>query len=340
MKIGLAVIGTGYFSQFQCKAWGRIAEVELKAVCSLDADVAQQYAEDYKFSRFYTDVDKLVAECQPDLIDIVTPPATHLELIKKGAAAGINMICQKPFCRNREEAEEAIRIAADANIHLIIHENFRFQPWYHQIKSILDAGTLGSIYQAQFNLRPGDGRGEDAYLSRQPYFRQMKQFLIHETAIHFIDVFRFLFGDITSVWSSLRRLNPVIAGEDAALVVMHNAEGLQMVFDGNRLSGHAATDSRRTMGEMLIEGSKACLSLDGDGRIRLRFQDSAEWQEHTYEWRNIDFGGDCVYLTQQAALRGLTQSSPIVNSAQDYLKNIKVEEAIYLSDEQKRQIVL
>ena len=340
MKLSLAVIGTGYFSQFQCKAWQRLAEVERAAICSLYKEAAKNYAENYDFSASYTNVDIMLAEVKPDVVDVITPPATHLELIRKLVAAGCDIICQKPFCRNFEEAQEAVQLAEAAKVKLIIHENFRFQPWYQKIHDVLMSGTLGVIYQAQFNLRPGDGRGEDAYLGRQPYFRQMPKLLIHETAIHFIDVFRYLFGDISTVWASLRRLNPVIQGEDAGIVIMHNHQGVQLVFDGNRLSSHASKDSRRTMGEMLIEGEKGCLMLDGDGQIRLRFHESREWQNVDYEWYDNDFGGDCVFQTQRAALNGLLNLSPVVNSGREYINNILVEEAIYLSHEKKQQIIL
>ena len=119
-------------------------------------------------------------------------------------------------------------------------------------------------------MRAGDGRGEQAYLDRQPYFQTMRRFLIHETAIHLIDVFRFYFGEIDSVTADLRRLNSNIAGEDAAIIVFNFKSGVCGLFDGNRLSDHIAADKRRTMGEMLIEGSNGSIRLDGNGNIFFR----------------------------------------------------------------------
>ena len=85
---------------------------------------------------------------------------------------------------------------------------------------MLQARALGEVYQITFRLRPGDGQGPEAYLERQPYFQTMERFLVHETAIHFIDVFRFLLGEEPStVYASLRRLNPAIKGEDAGLML-------------------------------------------------------------------------------------------------------------------------
>lgn len=42
--------------------------------------------------------------------------------------------------------------------------------------------------------------------------------LIYETSIHFIDTFRYLFGEVRHVDPHVKRLNPVIRGEDAAQV--------------------------------------------------------------------------------------------------------------------------
>ncbi|MEZ5740638.1 MAG: hypothetical protein R3E68_15060 [Burkholderiaceae bacterium] len=54
-------------------------------------------------------------------------------------------------------------------------------------------------------MRLGDGQGPEAHLSRQPYFQQMPRFLVHETAIHFIDSFRFPLGEVGPT-ARLRRL--------------------------------------------------------------------------------------------------------------------------------------
>ena len=159
---------------------------------------------------------------------------------------------------------------------LIIHENFRFEPWYRAAKGLLDQGALGDIYQITFRMRPGDGQGPDAYLARQPYFQKMPRFLIRETAIHFIDTFRYLLGEIVGVSADLRRLNPAIAGEDAALLTFRFASGVRGVFDGNRLADHQADDRRKTMGEMSIEGAKGTLRLDGYGRLFQRKHGSNE----------------------------------------------------------------
>ncbi len=157
-----------------------------------------------------------------------------------------------------------------AGIRLIVHENFRFQPWYREALRLLQAGALGTPHNVAFRLRPGDGQGPDAYLARQPYFQEMERFLVHETAIHLIDTFRFLLGEIDAVFAWLRRLNPAIAGEDAGYILFRFANGAAGLFDGNRLNEHVSDELRRTMGEMWLEGSAGVLRLDGAGRLWLK----------------------------------------------------------------------
>jgi len=100
-------------------------------------------------------------------------------------------------------------------------------------------------------------------------------------------------------------------------------------FDGNRLLDHAAKNTRLTMGEMLIEGTKGSLALQGNGELMQRLRGETEWQTITYPFDDTDFGGDCVYLTQKHIVEHLQQGSPLQNTVADYLKNLQLEDLIY-----------
>jgi predicted dehydrogenase len=277
---------------------------------------------------------------KPDLLDIITPPVTHLDAIRAGARHRVPMICQKPFCQTLAEAEEAVRIAEAADTLLVIHENFRFQPWYGEAKRLLETGALGEPYEITFRLRPGDGQGPEAYLDRQPYFQGMERFLVHETAIHLIDTFRYLMGEVGGVYARLRRLNPVIAGEDAGIILFDFAGGARGVFDGNRLVDHAAENRRLTMGEMLLEGSDAVLRLDGDGRLFLRRHGRNDEENLRFEWENRGFAGDCVFHLQRHVVDHLMGRGDIMNTGRDYLANLAIERAVYESDRTGRRLEL
>ena len=329
-KLKVAAAGTGYFSQFHYEAWSRCPEVEMVGIVDLNIEAAAKVANEFGCKAF-SDVAEMLDKVRPDLFDIITPPQTHLPLINLAADRGIDVVCQKPFCGDIETARAASKLASDSDITIAVHENFRFQPWYNQIKQELNSGRLGEVYQATFRLRPGDGQGPEAYLDRQPYFQKMERFLVHETAIHYIDVFRYLLGEVDWVWAELTKLNPVISGEDSCVILMGMAEGSRGLLDGNRLSDHAAANLRRTMGEMTIEGENGVLSLNGDGEITFRKHGATTVENIQYHWNDNGFGGDCVYLLTRHVVDHFTAGGCLMNSAEDYLKNLEIEEAVYAS---------
>lgn len=165
----------------------------------------------------------------------------------------------------------------------------------------------------------------------------MPRLLIHETGIHSIDVFRYLMGEVTGVFAKLRRLNPVISGEDAGLVTFAFKGGAAGLFDGNRLSDNEADNPRLTMGSLIVEGSNGNIRLDGDARIFLREKGSREVQ-HDYRWENRGYGGDCVYALQKHVVDHLRDGTPIENTAREYMRNVEIVEAIYRSDTEGRWI--
>ena len=331
MTLKVAGIGAGYFAQYHYDAWQRIGEIRLEAVCDLDASRAQSTAERHSIPKVFTDVEAMIWEIQPDILDIITPPDSHETLVHAAINSGSAIICQKPLAPDTATARRMVESAEANQSFFAVHENFRFEPWYREIRNLLDSERLGDLYAASFRLRPGDGQGSEAYLNRQPYFQQMKRFLVHETGIHFIDTYRYLFGSIKKVYANLRRLNPTIAGEDTGIVLFEFGNGIRCIWDANRLVDHDSPDTRLTMGEMLIEGSEAVLRLDGAGRLFIRSHGHSE-REHSYHWDNRGFAGDSVFACQTHLVQCLLNDLPTPISGREYLQNLHVEDAIYESD--------
>lgn len=328
-----AAIGAGYFSHFHYDAWSRIDNVDIVAVCDSDITKAQAIAAQYSACQVYDDYRQMLDQQQLDFVDIITRPETHLEIVSEVAARGLPMICQKPLAPTTEEAAQIAEVARAAGVRLMVHENFRFQPWYREIKKIFESGRVGQrLHTVSFRNRAGDGWGDDAYLARQPYFQSMPKFLVFEAGIHTIDTFRYLAGDIARVWCKLRKLNPVIAGEDTGIAVFEFEEGGLGLYDANRFNESTAENQRYTFGEMLFEADGGSIRLYDDGRLAIQGLGESE-QPHVYAPPTHGFAGDCVMATQQHFVDQLRSQEPFETDATDYLKNIAVQDAMYRSSE-------
>lgn len=328
-----AVIGAGYFSHFHLDAWSRIEGVEIALVCDADSAKAQAVAQQYGIAEAAANSADVFARDDIDFVDIVTRPDTHLDLVRDAAQRRLPTICQKPLAPTTGEAVELVQAAQATNTRLMIHENFRFQPWYREIKTLWDSGVIGTrLHTLTFRSRMGDGHGDDAYLARQPYFQTMNRFIIFEAGIHTVDTFRFLGGDIRRVWCHHRKLNPVIAGEDTAIAMFEFNKGGMGMYDASRFNETNVDNPRYTFGVLWMEADGGTIRLDADGSVWVHPLEQSEYQ-HEYQPSTEGFAGDCVFATQQHFVDRLRDGVDFETSGMDYLKSIHVTEAMYASAE-------
>ncbi|EKJ99493.1 oxidoreductase, Gfo/Idh/MocA family [Rhodopirellula baltica SH28] len=328
-----AVIGAGYFSQFHYDAWKRMPDVEIVSCCDVDMEKANDVAQTHGVKSVYSDYRQMLDQHQVDFVDIITRPDTHLELVDEISQRGIAIICQKPLAPTVQEAREMVSLVEERGIRFMVHENFRFQPWYREMKRLMEDGVIGNrLHSLSFRNRAGDGHGPEAYLARQPYFQTMEKFLIFEAGIHTIDTFRYLGGEIEQTWCWHRKLNPVIAGEDTAVGVFRFEGGAMGLYDANRFNESTSKNPRYTFGEVLLEGDGGSIRLYDDGRLTIQGLGESE-REHVYSLSQHGFAGDCVFATQRNFIDNLSTGEAFETDGPNYLKSLAVQEAMYASSE-------
>ena len=332
-------IGAGYFSRFQYDAWMRMPEVEIAAVCDRVEDKAQSVADQFGIARVYTDWKEIIDHERPDFVDIITPPDTHEEICAFAAAKGIHAVCQKPLAPSFDVARRIVETAESAGVRLMIHENFRWQPWYRKIKEIQNTQTIGDFTHLHFLMRMGDGWGANAYLDRQPFFRDYPKLLIYETGVHFIDTFRYLLGEVTEVCAHLRRLNPVIKGEDAGQLFLKFESGATAIWDANRYNEVEAVTPRYTFGQLRIDATGGHLTMDTESNIRMKPLGQAGY-DLDYPRRNVNFAGDCVYALQRHFVNCMLTGHEFESTPRDYLNTVRVAEGAYESARENRIVFL
>ena len=326
-------VGAGYFSRFQYEAWTRIREVEILAACNRNVDRAQKVADTFDIPRIYgwDELATALDELKPDFVDIITPPETHKEAVILAAERGIDVICQKPLAPSLEESEEIVEIANRAGIRFMVHENWRWQPWYREIKRQLNSGAIGDLHSISVLMRMGDGWQEDAYLARQPFFREYPRLLIYETGVHFLDTFRYLGGGIETIYTRLQKRNSDIAGEDAGQVVAGFSSGATAILDSSRYNEAICENPRYTFGTVRVDGSQGHIELDTDGSLTLKLL-GEEPRPIEYSHNREEFAGGCVFNLQQHFVESMQSGEPFESAGEDYLKTIALVEACYRSN--------
>lgn len=326
-------LGAGYFSHYQYEAWSRIPEVEILGVVNRNVERARELAAKFNLplAAGWSELPRLLDSLKPDFVDIITPPETHLEVVKLAAPRGIAIICQKPLAPTWDEAVAVVETAKRAGVRFMVHENWRWQPWYREMKRQLAAGALGELFSISLRMRMGDGWPKDAYLARQPFFRTYPRLLVYETGVHFLDAFRFLGGEITSVYARLQKGNSAIAGEDAGQIVCGFASGATAILDASRYNEPTdAVDPRYTFGTVRIDGSKGHMELDLDGNLTLKLLGQPA-QRIDYKHERRGFAGDCVYAIQRAFVDRMLDGREFENTGSDYLRTVALVEACYAS---------
>lgn len=340
-KLRGVCLGAGYFSRFQYEAWARIPEVEIVALANRDVAKARDAAARHGIPRAYawSDLAAMLDAEKPDFVDIITPPETHLEAVRLAAARGIAIICQKPVAPTWDECVAVVETVRRTGVRFMVHENFRWQPWYREMRRQIDAGTIGELFSIAVRTRLGDGWPADAYLARQPFFRTYPRLFCYETGIHFLDTFRYLGGEISSVYSRLQKRNPAIAGEDAAQIVCGFASGATALLDASRYNESDAADARYTFGTVRLDGNQGHLELDLDGNLTLKLLGQPS-RRLDYPHSRVGFAGDCVYALQRHFVDRMLDGAPFESTGEDYLKSTALMEACYRSHATRQVVTL
>ncbi len=221
-----ALIGCGFFAVNQMYAWRDAEGAEINAVCDSNPERLKIVGDQFGIERRYADAGALFADGGFDFVDIATTVQSHLPLVTMAAAHGVPVICQKPFALNIADAKAMVESCRAANVPLMVHENFRFQSPIEAVRKVLEEGEIGIPFWGRFSFRSG----YDVF-SGQPYLAKGERFIIEDLGIHVLDIARCMLGDVTSLTARTKRVNPAIAGEDVATILLDHESGATSIVD-------------------------------------------------------------------------------------------------------------
>jgi len=334
-KVGL--VGTGWWSEKHLRAWSRIPGVEVVALCNRSWDKLQQKGTEYGIPEhmLFRSIDEMLEQANVDIIDIVTDPKTHPEMVAKAAAAGKHILCQKPFALSIEEAEEMVCLSNEASIRLMVTENWRWLQPFRLIKHILQQGELGRIHTVRYTHT-------DYYTPRmapevelpQPFFREMPKLLFYEMGVHWFDTWRWLFGTPKRIYAETQRISPYIEGEDSGIVVLGHDDfyGFLDASWATRQQLDVPLTSKVGpvhLERLVIDGAEGTLKLETSGRIVVVSKDGTA-ERVVAESTELDHE-ESHYLLQSHFITCLESGEPFQTSGEHNLTTLRMAFGVYES---------
>lgn len=337
-KVKGALIGCGFFAVNQMHGWQDLADVEIVAICDRDPERLAIVGDQFGVARRYHSANAMFADGGFDFVDIATTVGSHRALVELAASHKVPAICQKPFAPTLEDARAMVAAAEEAGIPLMIHENFRWQTPILAVKAVLDSGVIGEAFWGRVSFRSGF----DVF-SGQPYLAKGKRFIIEDLGIHSLDIARFLFGDANRMTARTRRINPNIAAEDVATMLLDHDSGITSIVDVSYATKLPEEPFPETFVE--IDGSAGTLRLGKDYKLtihgpagtteRIVAPTLLPWASRP--WHNIQ---ESVALIQKHWIERLAAGREPDTSGRDNLKTFALVEAAYLSAERGETISL
>ncbi len=98
-EVTIALVGGGYGAVLHLNGYRKIhgVDVRLKTLVDVDLEKAAALKEKYGIEQVISDFKEAISDPEIDIIDIVTPPALHPQMVFDAMNAGKHVICEKPF---------------------------------------------------------------------------------------------------------------------------------------------------------------------------------------------------------------------------------------------------
>jgi len=188
----IAVIGIGYMGFNHVRVFSQLDDCEVVGICDADEARGKKVSERFH-CKFYKDYKELYEKEKPDCVSICVPTSAHKKVATYFIEKKVPCLLEKPIAATVAEAREISDAAKKSGSLVLIGHIERFNPAIRQLKKMVDAGQLDSIFLVDAErVAPLPVRIQDVGV-------------IIDLAVHDIDIFHFILGKKTeSVYASVR----------------------------------------------------------------------------------------------------------------------------------------
>jgi UDP-N-acetylglucosamine 3-dehydrogenase len=241
-KLGVAVIGTGFWGKNHARVYKELVCTNLVAICDVNAERAKAIADQFGV-KAYTDSSRLMRDADVEAVSVCTWSTMLAKEALKALRAGKHVLVEKPMATNTGQAQKLLQVAGAQGLHLTVGFLMRFIPGLQHMREAVAAKRIGELVSAtakrvsEWPERIGDVG------------------VVKDTAIHDIDVMRFVSGeDPISVYAKVGCMQHR-KFEDYAQIMLTYESGKSAFIESNWLTPYKT----RTLN---VTGSEAIMRLD------------------------------------------------------------------------------
>lgn len=244
--VRVGVVGTSWWAdEFHLTTLKSHPRAEIAAICGRNRGRAEEMAKKYNIPRIFTDYREMIEKGNLDALVVSTPDDLHYAMTMDALDAGLHVLCEKPMAPNAGQAKEMYERAEAVGVKHMVLFTYRWVPHHQYLKTLIDNGYLGRLFQCQLRFLGGYGR-DGQYGWR--FDRQRANGIWGDLGSHMTDFARWYVGDVARVSAHLATFvdrpgpagQPLDPANDSALVALefvNGAQGMIQVSAVARLGG-------------------------------------------------------------------------------------------------------
>jgi myo-inositol 2-dehydrogenase/D-chiro-inositol 1-dehydrogenase len=282
VTVNVGVIGVGMIGKDHIRRLTTVlAGASVSAVTDVNLDEAKRVADTVPAARAHSTGQELITDDAVDAVVVCSWGPTHDEYVLAAIEAGKPVVCEKPLATTQEACRRIIDAEVAFGRRLVqVGYMRRYDDSYRALKGVVDSGAIGAPMMMHCTHRNPSVPGH--------YTREMA---ITDTAVHEIDMVRWMFGEeIVGTRVLKPRRNSNGGDLEDPLFILFDMAGGALVDVETNVNVRYGYDIR---GEVVGENGTASLGDASPVTVRLNNQVSArvpqDWRERFIRAYDVEF---------------------------------------------------
>jgi predicted dehydrogenase len=154
-------LGCGPRARGHAAAYEHVAKSRLEAVCDMNSDRLEAFADEFGVPRRYTDLPEMLDKEEPDLLHVVTQPTERVDLLKIAAQFRVPaVLIEKPLALDAEDYNALSELAGHLSMRVCVNHQLRYHPKVLELLDVVRSGRIGEVRLVDGSARyPLAGQG-------------------------------------------------------------------------------------------------------------------------------------------------------------------------------------